>query len=444
MNSFLDQFTDDRYNSSRDGEGFDIKSDCELDEVGDNDITTGASERNENSAIKGPEHAVAVDESYHKRRLMRILIISVSIIILGIMIFFAVRLSNQVTLKNFIGTSIDEAKTWGLTNRITIETEYEFSLEYDEDIIISQSREPQKKMQKGAVLSFIVSKGADPEERILLPDFSEMDTDQVYEWRDENKASGVNVNLEYSDTVPSGSLIRMQFNDSSVNESNYTRQDVLLIYMSRGKETFPADITVTDFTGKTKEEAEAFVTANELEATYTEEASETVPAGMIVSQSVEPETKIAKKSQIAFVISLGRSVIVPNFNSLSMEEAATYSGLQVQVKTEYSARTEYGKVIYQSVDAGTELTGENLSVEVIYSLGKPYMDNLIGTSEKELPAYFYDFRAKGADITYSVYYVDSYEPKGQIVAMSLYGEYLPMSSHVDIQVSKGNLSTPEN
>ncbi|MCL1792154.1 MAG: hypothetical protein FWG40_12595, partial [Peptococcaceae bacterium] len=59
--------------------------------------------------------------------------------------------------------------------------------------------------------------------------------------------------------------------------------------------------------------------------------------------------------------------------------------------------------------------------------------------EKELPSYFYEFTGKGANITYSVTYVDSGEPKGQVVSASLYNQYMEMTTHVEIQVSRGNL-----
>jgi hypothetical protein len=62
---------------------------------------------------------------------------------------------------------------------------------------------------------------------------------------------------------------------------------------------------------------------------------------------------------------------------------------------------------------------------------------LTGTSEKDLPAYFYDFYLKGADITYSVTYVDSGAPKGTVVRASKNSEYVGMSLVVSIEISRG-------
>ena len=411
MSSFLDRFS---------GENYD------------------AGEKKTAAAISSPEHNTVVDREFGKKKLIRNIIIAVSIFAVGVMIFAAVRLANRVTVKDFTGTPIDEAKRWGLTSGITVETEYEFSVEYDENDIIHQSVEPLKKIQKGSIISFTVSRGADPDERIELPDFSGMTTQEVGDWKASVRADNAVVTLEYSDTVPSGEFIRKKFANDGVNESNYTRADGLQIYMSRGVEVFEANITMPGFKGKSKDEAEYFAAEHELEVTYKEEASDTVPAGMIISQSVEKGTKIAKKSGITFVVSLGPAVTVPDFNDVPMDDAAGYEGLAVTVKRMYSESCGYGRVISQSETAGTELTGDNNRVTVVYSLGKPYIDNMIGQSEKELPAYFYDFRTKGADITYTVKYVSSPEPKGQIVGMSRYAEYVSMKASVTIQVSRGN------
>ena len=98
MSSFLDQFSGDNYN---------------------------APEKKTTAAISSPEHDTVVDKDFAKKKLIRNIIIAAAILILGVMIFLAVRLSNRVTVKDFEGTPIDEAKRWGLTSGITVETDYE-------------------------------------------------------------------------------------------------------------------------------------------------------------------------------------------------------------------------------------------------------------------------------------------------------------------------------
>jgi hypothetical protein len=79
---------------------------------------------------------------------------------------------------------------------------------------------------------------------------------------------------------------------------------------------------------------------------------------------------------------------------------------------------------------------------VVYSEGKPYIDNLIGTSEKDIPAYFYAFKQKGLAIPYSITYVDSSVEKGKVVTVSRFNEFLSSSETIAIGISRGNLPTP--
>ena len=71
------------------------------------------------------------------------------------------------------------------------------------------------------------------------------------------------------------------------------------------------------------------------------------------------------------------------------------------------------------------------------------MKDLRGSvSEGDLPKLFFDeYESKGANIYYSIYYVDSAEPKGTVVEMSTYGQFIPLESTIWIGISLGNLTT---
>lgn len=399
-----------------------------------------ATKENDSKKIVSSDHIMERDESHHKRKLIRYGIIGGSVLAVCLFAFLTFRMMNQVAVKDFVGTPINDAKTWGLANKITIETDSEYNLEYDEGAIISQDKKVESNIQKGSILKLIVSMGADPDEEIELPDFSKMSTSEVYAWKQEIKALNVNVNEEYSDKVDKNKFIKTELMDSSVTEENYTRKDGLLIYMSKGEEVFEKNITVPNFVEKVKAEVEMWASENGVKVIFEEKASDTVSSDIVISQSVEAGEKVAKNDEMTFVISLGVAVIVPNFNEFTMDEAASYLGLEIQIQTRYSSDVAYGKVISQSEPAGKELVGDSLQVTVIYSLGRPYIDNLVGSSEKDIPEYFYSFTSQGANITYKVTYVDSSESKGTIVSMSKYGQYIGLKDHVEVSVSKGNLA----
>jgi serine/threonine-protein kinase len=391
--------------------------------------------------ITAPEHEVEVDRSYSKRKTLRTFLIAVTVIILALAGLYAFNIMNQVTLKNFVGTPLNDAKTWGISNKITIEVETHYSLEQENDHIISQNHAPGQTIQKGAVLTIQVSKGPDPDERLHLPNFTNMTSSQLSDWKTQHKATNANIMQEYSETIATGQYIRKEFNNTAVTESNYTRKDSLLIYISKG----PAakNIEVPDFKEKAKAEVTAWAGKNDIETEFTEAASDKIPKDMVISQSISPGEKIAAQTKITITLSQGKTITIPNFSTLTKEEAGAQSDIAVTVKTRYSATVPYGKLISQSQPAGKKLTDETPKVTVIYSEGEPYIDNLVGKTEKDLQSYFFDLTSKGANITYNVVYVDSSEPKGQVVWASPKSQFVGMTAHVTVHVSRENLKKEE-
>ena len=114
-------------------------------------------------------------------------------------------------------------------------------------------------------------------------------------------------------------------------------------------------------------------------------------------------------------------------------------GLTVMVLKRYSDTVRYGGVISQSEPAGTELIGDTAQVTVIYSLGRPYLEDLRGQSQSILAQYFYDYSSQGAFIDYQVIYLDSSAPKGEIIYMSQYSQPLGLYDSIVIGVSLENL-----
>ena len=386
-------------------------------------------------------HDVRKDTSYDKKKIARYATIAASVLALCLLIFGIFFITQQVQLRDFVGANITEARTWGIQNRITIEATEVYNLEYDTGIIISQNREADTRIRRGSVLRLEVSKGPNMNEILELPNFEEMTTQEVRQWREELRALNANINEEYSDEVEAGRFIRFEFTDPTVTESSYTRADGLLIYMSRGAQVFEANITVPNFFEKPVEEVKEWAREQRVELIIEEEAHEKVAEGHVIAQSVDPAERVAQRDEITITVSLGISVIVPNFANISFEEAS-YPGLEVEVQRRYNTRLAFGRLISQSVPAGTELIGEGHTITVVYSLGRPYIDNLIGESESMLAEYFYSFSAGGANITYQITYVSSYEPRGTIVGMSRYAQFLGLSERINIRVSRGDMNPP--
>jgi len=398
--------------------------------------------KNPRQKIASAAHEVKKDKNYDKKKLTKYAAIAFSVLALSALAFGIFFITNQVQVRDFVGVQVTEARTWGIQNRITIEVREEYSLEADSGIVLAQNREANSNISRGSVLVLEVSKGPDMNEVIELPDFESMTTQEVREWRQEIQALNVNINEEYSDDIDRGEFIRLEFTSQDVTEENYTRADGLLIYMSRGKQVFEANIVVPNFRDEPLSRAQEWAREHGIEL-KTEEAPHTsIEAGNITGQSVDAGQRVARESELTITLSQGPATTVPNFANISSELALEIPNLEVTVQRRYSTSVSFGGLISQSVNAGTELVGENKAVTVVYSLGRPYIDNLLGESESVLAEYFYNFTSQGANISYQIFYVDGYEPKGSIVRMSRYAQFLGMNDHVRIDVSRGNRTPP--
>ena len=389
------------------------------------------------------DHEVVRDARHGKRKMTRFLVTALIILITVGAVFYFYWMNTQVEVPNLVGTTLAEQRNWALTNNITFEPTEEYSLEFAREVIMSQGNTPGSHIRPGSVLRVTVSLGPDPNERIELPNFYGLSTAEVREWIEENHLPSVNINLEYNDIIPEGRFIRKEFTVGGVTAENFTRQDGLLIFMSRGMEILPENIPVPNFVGRTLADVEEWARQHDIDVHVVEATSNTVPPESIISQNIEPRTLVARESDITITISLGPAVIVPDFSTMTAEEAAAFPGeLLVIVRNRYHATIGYGELIYQSEEPGTELVGAGIEVEVYYSLGRPFLENLIGESESVIPEIFFDFTSHGADIVYYVIYVDSHLPRGQIVEMSKYNQWMEMVDYVNIWVSRGNLPPP--
>ena len=402
------------------------------------------SEESPKAAIQGPVHHVQVDTKFQTKQIIKYAIIAATVVAVCLTGIIAFRLSNRIDVKPLIGSNISEARSWALKNRIELNVTEEFDLETSKDIIFEQYPESGK-IQRGSSMDITVSLGPDPDERIPLPDFSTMKAPAIRTWISDNKASNARIIQEYTGEDDAGKFLRLEFRGDLVDETNYTRSDTLNIYVSRGIESVNQNITVPNFRNKGKDEVEAWAENNKIKVTFelAKDDSSDVAANRIISQSIPSGTRISSEQELTVVVSQGKGVIVPDFNTISKSEAASTPDLTVEVVMRYSATVPYGGVISQSAPAGTKVYGDDKKIRVVYSEGRPFIEDLTGRSENLLAAYFYELRFMGANITYTTTYVDSSAPRGTVVSASHSSQFVDMSTVVHVQISLGNLK-PED
>lgn len=385
------------------------------------------------------------DPTYKKKQQKKYAIIAaISVLALAVIGFTYYQLTH-VKVPDFKAKEVASVRTWGNDEGVKIDVKQEYNFETEINFVISQSVAADKKIRKGKTLEIVSSLGPDPEEKISLPDFSKMDKTAAAEWVSENKAENVTIIENYDNKLKKGAYIKQEFANKDLKPENYMRKDRLMIYFSKGKEVFEKNIDVLEFKGKAVADVEEWAKKNEVKLKLVKDFSQTVADGIVISQEIAKGQKISKDEEFIVHISKGKAIEVPDYSQYTMDEASSLdSGVSAVIKGMYSETVPYGQFISQSVEAGKQYneTDKIPSVKVVYSEGRPYMRDLRGsTNEGELAKLFFDeFESKGANIYYQIYYVDSAEPKGQVVEMSTYGQFIYMGTTVSIGISLGNLT----
>ncbi|MBO0475002.1 PASTA domain-containing protein [Enterococcus ureasiticus] len=397
---------------------------------------------------KNPEEVIETDPTYKKKQIRKYMYIGLGSLAAVSLLYFGYYQMTHVKVPDFEGKELSEVREWTTENGVKLQVEQKYNFDKEANVIIHQTVK-NKKIKKGKELVVDASLGADPEKVVSLPDFKAMKLKDAKNWISEQKADNLAIIEEYSDKVAAGDYIKFEITNKDVKAENYKRKDKAKVYFSKGKEVFEKDISMPDFTGKTKEEATEWAKKNEITLKVNEADSDKVESGKVISQSIGKDTKVAKKESMSITVSTGKALIVPDFSQFTAEEAESKAnGLQVQVKQLFNDEVPYGRFISQSVEIGKKYTekDEKPVIQVVYSFGKPYIKDLRdNTLEGDLQKIFYDeYQSKGANITYQVYHVDSTVTKGTVVKMSQYNEFIPINSVVQIGISKGNLKAEEN
>lgn len=383
------------------------------------------------------EEVYVIDEERKKQKKRNWIVGISSTIVLMLIVFGIWFFMNQVEMPNFVNQkTLNEVQVWATQNHITLDTSQVYHTSIDNGYVVSQSVNEGEKIQKGSVLSVVISKGADPEEHIEIPDFMNMTLTEIESWKDRVKASNVSIVKEFSEEVENAKTIRFTFDTEGIDEQSYRRKDKMTIVVSKGKEIYEKNITMPDFKDKTKSEVETWAQENEVSVVFSEEDNGEVEKGSIISQDIEVGTKIAKKDVVNMVVSRGKIYYAPNFYGLDETMAqveALKAGVTVNMYYHYSNSVSSGELISQSEPGGKEIDGQ--AIALLYSLGKPYVSNFDGNDVATMIQSITEMNAQGAQLTYEIQEVDSAEKKGTIVSSNYKANYVDVGSHIVIQIS---------
>ena len=381
------------------------------------------------------------------------------LVILFIGIYFLF-LAPKIEMPDFVGQTKDDVASWVKqqeinTSGIVFKDEYNF--DNDKDVILSQDVEAGKKVKNDVKITFTISLGADPDEKISLPDIKSMTKSELESWISKNKLTKTKITTSYNDTVEKDAVISYEL--KGVEEDDFTRSSTLNISVSKGPQ--PAGtVTVSDFKNKSYSEVESWAKTNKITLNKVESYSDSIESGFVMSQSVDASKTIKQGDTLTVTVSKGKGIKVPNLNSMSEEEIKTWvskNNLNATITSKYSNSDD--KVLSSNVTKGSMVSSSD-DISIVLNAGKYfYADDegltaLLkpGSSFNKLEDWCNEKRSKGIDAFAGNWsesaevYSNIYE-KGQIISVEISSyetgkiydanDRLPLDARFSVVVSKG-------
>lgn len=211
--------------------------------------------------------------------------------------------SDGMEMIDLKGMTVDEAKEAlekaGFTNTSVKEMGRQASDEFEEGRIVSQNPEKGKKIEKDAKIKVILSAGPDVKEVAVpggLVGMTEGDAKAALE----NVGLACEINYEYNDETEAGKVI---WTDPG-SGTTLTEGSMVTLGVSQGKEP----LNVPDVTSNGVNESEArerIEAAGFVVGAVTTAYNDSIPEGIVISQSLTPGTQAEKGRAIDLVISMG-------------------------------------------------------------------------------------------------------------------------------------------
>lgn len=354
-----------------DGDDYDEDDDEEED---DDDIYD---RRRAQQSRRGKKNNVNPDT----KRIMRILMIVAGVVIALLVLFLvanaagffsgpglATEQEETVKVPDVRGMTYDEAKAELKKYDLGIKqaSEEEASNEYAKGEIKSQDPGAGEKVKKNSTVTVVISSGEEAE-KVAVPDVvgkSESEAEKLI------RDAGLKVTHDTanSDTVADGDVI----SSNPVAGTEVDEGTSVTIVVSIGKES----VKVPNLRGKSAADAEAALAEVGLVGSASEEYSDSVGAGMVISQDPESGKSVEKGTTVNYVVSLGpktQYVTVPDVRGMdrnAAEKRLKEEGLtpSYQGDAGYNGSYGAGQVCQMSYTPGTTVE-KGTTVQFWTSLG---------------------------------------------------------------------------
>lgn len=269
-------------------------------------------------------------------------------------------LNEEVEVPNLLGKSYSEAKEelnkLGLGIKLG---ETKSSDQYEAGQIVSQSEEEGTKVDPNTTI--VVDVCGDGE-KVEVPDvkgYTEAKAKSALE------ALGLSVDISEvtSEDVAEGKVI----STSPAAGKKIDKSSVVTVVVSKGKEA-DQQVEVPTITGKTESKAKELLKAAGLASGQaSQEYSDTVDEGNIISQSPSAGTKVDKNTKVSYVISKGKNTVhvgdYRGYTKSEIESKLDGKGLKVSyTDSQYSDKYDKGTVVTHSPMDADVAAGSTISV----------------------------------------------------------------------------------
>lgn len=390
-----------------------------------------------------------------------IIIPVVAVLLIAVLAWFFF-LRPTIEVPNFVGKTQTDVAQWVTQQGIEkngIIFDEEFSMEYDDGQIISQTISAGTKVKKDVKINFVMSKGADPDEKISVPDLVSMTKDELNTWKSENKLTNTKITTSYSDTVETDKVISISYRGCEAD--SFTRGCTLNISVSKGPA--PAGtVTVNDFKNNALSSVETWADTNKVKVKVVHAFDETIASGAVISTSPEANKTMKQGDTITVVVSQGKGVKVPDFSKMAnkqVDEWLEKNAAYAVVERRYANQSGY--IIKQNVKAGA-MVGTEDKLEVTLNQGNSFYlsdlqldaKSIVGMQYEKLVDWCNNNRYLGIDAytgqwgTNTEVYSETYS-KGQIVSVECHrasdgkvyncNERLPLDVRFSVVISKGRV-----
>lgn len=310
------------------------------------------------------------DVNPRMNKMMKILTIVVAVIIVFILIFVIGKAagvfkfgpgteavetdSKNIEVPKLVGENKEVADEMCSKHNLVMEVvSKENSDKYPENTVIRQSIKAGEKVAKKTVIEVVISSG---EKEVTIESVEGMDEDAAKKTLKAQGFTDFTVDSEYSDKWENGVVIGT--NPAAGEKVTVDTKITLIVSKGAQKKDVP------DLRGKTVSEAQKLLASAGLEdGGSSEQYSDKYEAGLIISQSVTPGSKVSSGTSVSYVVSKGKKpadqVKVPSVTGKGLADAISA----------LSARGLFYEEVTQTSDqpSGTVISvepGEGTSVDI--------------------------------------------------------------------------------